>query len=280
MLKLETTTIYLIALASIATVLILSHLFRLAGSLVYRSTLSWFYKLFIHTEVFRRRKSTDSISVLSFCCICVYIGANVALCAVGISSRRALAKRCGTLCLVNLIPLSLGGRLSFLTHALSRVRPWNQSLAHRWIGRVCLLQGACHGILGMLVERATTVQILVGPFSYPLEFPLTNAASQHYSSNSAPFSAADTSTHIRILLKNSSSSWIVPCRSALVPYTDRRSSSYRLSHLYLCALASTADCMALLFCILEHQFTGIVHKARVLRPEQCKVPDDEDNSVY
>lgn len=132
----------------------------------------------------------------------------------------------------------------------------------------------------MLVERATTVQILVGPFSYPLEFPLTNAASQHYSSNSAPFSAADTSTHIRILLKNSSSSWIVPCRSALVPYTDRRSSSYRLSHLYLCALASTADCMALLFCILEHQFTGIVHKARVLRPEQCKVPDDEDNSVY
>jgi hypothetical protein len=276
MLGLETTTIYLITMSSFATILILSHLFRLAGSLVYRSALSWFYKLFMRTEVFHRRKSTDSISVLSFCYICVYIGANVALCAVGISSRRALAKRCGTLCLVNLIPLSLGGRLSFLTHALSRVRPWNQSLAHRWIGRVCLLQGACHGILGMLVGRATTVQILVGP----LESPLTNAASQHYSSNSAPLSAADTSTHIRILLKNPSFSRIVPCRFTLVPYTNRRSSSYRLSYLCLCALASTADCMALLFCISEHRFTGIVHKARVLRPEQCEVPDDEDNSVY
>jgi hypothetical protein len=132
----------------------------------------------------------------------------------------------------------------------------------------------------MLVGRAITVQILVGSFSYPLESLLTNAASQHYSSNSAPFSAADTSTYIRILLKNSSFSRIVSCRSTLVPYTNRRSSSYRLSYLYLCALASTADCMALLFCISEHRFTGIVHKARVLRPEQCEVPDNEDNSVY
>jgi hypothetical protein len=149
-------------MACIATLLIVSHVFRLVGTSVCRSVVSWFRKHLVQAQIYRRRNSTDSLNLLSLGYICIYIGANITLCIVGIKNREALAKRCGMLCLINLIPLSVGGRLSFLAHILTRARPWNLSLAHRWMGRVCLLEGAIHGILSMLVERATVKHILVG----------------------------------------------------------------------------------------------------------------------
>ena len=121
----EVTTIYLVTAASLIAGLILWNVYRLVGSSARRSAQSWLRKLFVYTLVYRRRKGTDSINFISLCYIVIYIGANVSLCVVGISNRSTLAKRCGTLFLANLIPLFLGGRLSFLTDTLTRVRPWN-----------------------------------------------------------------------------------------------------------------------------------------------------------
>lgn len=126
----DLTIIYLVTFASLGAGLALWNIYRFLGVTARRSVRDWLRNLFVHRLLFHRRKSTDSINLLSLSLICVYVGTNVAMCATHITDRNTLAKRCGSLSLINMIPLMMGGRLSFLADRLIRVQPWNQSLAH------------------------------------------------------------------------------------------------------------------------------------------------------
>lgn len=161
----DPTIIYLVTFASLIAGLAVWNVYRFLGVAARRSLRDLLRKLLVHKLLYHRRKSTDSINLLSLGSIFVYVGANAALCTVGMTDRNTLSTRCGSLFLINMIPLMIGGRLSLFADRLASVQPWNQSLAHRWIGRVCLLEGALHGILKMLVRPATVVEITVSSFA-------------------------------------------------------------------------------------------------------------------
>jgi hypothetical protein len=155
------TSIYLVISASISAALIFWKLYRSINYSTCQAIQTWLRKTFLYTLIFRRRRSTDSVNVFSMLYIGLYFGANVTVCALGVVDRTGLAHRSGKLFLINMIPLYLGGRLSFFTDRLMQVQPWHQSLAHRWIGRVCVIQGLLHGILNLFPSSATAVQIMV-----------------------------------------------------------------------------------------------------------------------
>jgi hypothetical protein len=155
------TIIYPVTAVSLFAILVIWKVYRSIRLITRQKALTWVRKLLLDTLVYRRRKSTDSVNLFSLLYTTIYIGSNVVLCALGNNDRNELASRCGTLFLINLVPLFLGGRLSLLTDRMTRVQPWNQSLAHRWIGRVCLLQGVLHGILNMVATQTTLVHIIV-----------------------------------------------------------------------------------------------------------------------
>lgn len=153
--------IYITSLASAVGILLLWRIYRLIDINLRRSISLYVRKRLLYTVVFRRRASSNTINVLSLCNICLLLAANIAACALKINNRSELAKRCGSLFLVNLVPLLLGGQRSILTDHIFHVQSSEQSLLHRWMGRVCVTQGLIHSIINALSASPTTLQIIV-----------------------------------------------------------------------------------------------------------------------
>jgi hypothetical protein len=106
--------IYLISLASAAGALLLWRVYRLLDARTRTKVLLFIRKQLLYQLVYRRRNGSDDVSVLSLFNICLLVGANITACALKIQDRGELARRCGRLFLVNMIPLFLGGKRSLL----------------------------------------------------------------------------------------------------------------------------------------------------------------------
>jgi hypothetical protein len=154
--------IYSISLASAAGLLVLWHVYRLLNVPTRRRILLYSRKKLMYTLIYRRTTGSDNVNALSLLNICLLIAANITACALGITSRAELARRCGSLFLVNMIPLFLGGRRSILADRALHLQSSEQSLLHRWMGRVCVIQGLLHGIVSATLNSPTLVETLVG----------------------------------------------------------------------------------------------------------------------
>jgi hypothetical protein len=161
--------IYTIALASSFGLLILWKLLSLVEISTRQLILSYLRKRFLYTLVYHRRAGTDDINVASTINIIVLIAANITACIYRLPDRAELAKRCGALFLLNATPLLLGGRMSLLIDKTMILKPNQQSLLHRWMGRVCVLQGLIHGGISAassssttLLQKAVSVRPIIG----------------------------------------------------------------------------------------------------------------------
>lgn len=93
-----------------------------------------------------------------------------AYCAfMGTPSREQLIKRLGKLCLINMTPLFLGGRTSYLVDKGLGVGLSNYYFMHRWVGRVCLIHGLSHRVLRAIdnMSRVGGVEIAVSKHRNP-----------------------------------------------------------------------------------------------------------------
>jgi predicted ferric reductase len=149
--------IYTIALASLFGLLLLWKLLSLVEISTRQLILSYLRKRFLYTLVYHRRAGTDDINVASTINIIVLVAANMTACIYGLPDRIELARRCGALFLLNATPLLLGGRTSFLIDRIMILKPNQQSLLHRWMGRVCVLQGLIHGGISAASSSPTTL---------------------------------------------------------------------------------------------------------------------------
>jgi hypothetical protein len=158
----DTPLIYLTSLAAAFGILLLWKVYRIVPIRIRRASMLYARKKLFYTMIYRRRSSSDNINVLSLCNICLLVAGNITACALKISDRKELAKRCGSLFLVNLVPLMLGGQRSILTNYISHLHSSEQSLLHRWMGRVCVVQGLIHAVINAMSSVPTQIQILVG----------------------------------------------------------------------------------------------------------------------
>jgi hypothetical protein len=153
--------IYLASLAAAFGLLLSWKVYRLIDIATQRTIIQYARKRLLYTLIYRRRASSDDINALSLFNICFLLAANVTACGLKINKRTELAKRCGSLFLVNIIPLLLGGQRSFLTDRLLPVQSSEQSLLHRWMGRICVVQGLVHSVVNATSSSPATLQILV-----------------------------------------------------------------------------------------------------------------------
>ncbi|ENI01104.1 hypothetical protein COCC4DRAFT_148871 [Bipolaris maydis ATCC 48331] len=158
----QISLVYAVALASAFGLLLIWKALRFLKTPARRRLCSLLRKRLIYTTFYRRRIGSDNVSILTFLKILIYFVANIAACALDVGNREELANRCGSLFIINLVPLLLGGRTSLLGDRLIRLHPSQSSLIHRWVGRVCITEGLIHGILhAMLDPRLTIVQSLL-----------------------------------------------------------------------------------------------------------------------
>jgi hypothetical protein len=159
----QVVSIYLLSFVSAAAALALWKAVQLVNAPTRRIIIGFVRRKLFYTLVLRRRSSTSEISVFAFINISLLAAANIVACTLGLTNRAALAKRCGTLFLINAVPLFLGGRTSLLVDQIFRLPLSDYHLFHRWIGRICILEGLIHGVINAtrLSASLSAIEILV-----------------------------------------------------------------------------------------------------------------------
>ncbi|KAF2439148.1 hypothetical protein P171DRAFT_132259 [Karstenula rhodostoma CBS 690.94] len=154
--NMQLLTIYILCLAS-----------TIAASCIWRSwrlldnptIWSFLRRQFLYTLLCRRLRTSSDINVLAGINLLVFGAANITACTLWIQNPAELGKRCGTLFIVNVIPLYLGGRTNFLIDKVFRLQLNEYSLLHRWLGRVCVMQGLLHGVLSGTMSSLSVAEI-------------------------------------------------------------------------------------------------------------------------
>ncbi|KAF2727578.1 hypothetical protein EJ04DRAFT_594415 [Polyplosphaeria fusca] len=155
------TLIYLISTTSAVGLYLLWKLSQLISPTTRWKILFFLRKRLLYSLVLRRRKGTSEITVSSFLGVAVIVAANVTASTIKLRDRTEFAKRCGTLFLINLVPLYLGGRSSIIVDRILRVPCSQYLLLHKWLGRICVIQGIVHGISSATATTFTVVEILL-----------------------------------------------------------------------------------------------------------------------
>lgn len=159
--EMELVQTYLYTVLLCFSAVVMWRVFRLIDLVTRQNCLSWLRKILIYTLVYQRREDTHNVSVLSFCNILLFLAGNITSCMLQLRNRTELSSRCGTLFIVNSALLFLGGKSSLLADRVLRLHPNDVSLFHRWVGRVCVIQGLVHGTINVLRSSPSFLQAIV-----------------------------------------------------------------------------------------------------------------------
>jgi len=145
----EVILMYTVALGALFGASALWQISRLLADRAGEVCVAFTRKWLSYTLVTTRRGGSSGLSVGAGILITSYVVANVACSAVGVSTRAQLARRLGTLFVVNAVPLYLGGRTNLVLDRVLRYGTTDYGLMHRWVGRVCVVEGIVHGVASM-----------------------------------------------------------------------------------------------------------------------------------
>ena len=153
-------TIFLISLGATFGAFTLWKLLQRIDAPTRKLIFSFLHKRLNYTLVIKRQKGSSDVSVLAAILILLYVTANIVVCTLRISGRAELAKRCGSLFVINMVSLYLGGRTSLISDKV-HLNLSQYGLLHRWVGRVCVIQGLIHSFINFSVVPSSTWEILV-----------------------------------------------------------------------------------------------------------------------
>lgn len=170
--------IYGLVLASVFAVLIGWHLaaeISRARALLFGTTR--LRKLVLQTLIFTRQPGAEDVSIGTAIAVLIWIGFNVAACALNIASKQQLASRLSAIAILNAVPLMTGGRSSLLASNVLGLSPPRQSAVHRWLGRICLVEAAAHACIRLSLQgwAFTATNIIVTRTSSYRLWPCANS---------------------------------------------------------------------------------------------------------
>jgi uncharacterized protein involved in response to NO len=117
---------------------------------IYTFVIFRLLKWFTYPLLIQRRKYWDGVSCLHAMLLFAFVGVNVAFTTViEIHNSQDIMVRSGKIATLNMIPLFLGSRTSFLANRLG-VSLQTYYLVHHWIGRVAIIQGLLHATLTII----------------------------------------------------------------------------------------------------------------------------------
>ena len=156
--------IYAIAYISVLAFVISWRLYRFLMARARDHVFSVLSKWLVYTVILRRVNGSSDITVaMAFAILCMLVG-NVVSTVIAVTSQADLSIRLARLCLTNLVVLFFGGRTNFIADKILRLSHNDYYLVHRWIGRICVLEGLIHGVLSALQRRKPlrAIDITVG----------------------------------------------------------------------------------------------------------------------
>lgn len=145
----QVSLVYLIAFCAAVACALLFSLYQVLDPSTRRFVFAWLRKKIVYRLIYRRRKGTSSFTMLSVLGLSALVGVNVTACVLEVSDTHALAVRCAKLVLVNALPLFLGGRTSLFADRVLRLPLNHYQFLHRWVGRICVIQGVIHGLINV-----------------------------------------------------------------------------------------------------------------------------------
>ena len=99
-----------------------------------------------------RWQGTTNFTRLDGLILSIYLTLNVVCTVYRIHSTEQLNQRSKTLFMINLVPLYVGGRTNFIADKVFKLRRTHLEIVHRWVGRVCAVQGYIHSVIALGLE--------------------------------------------------------------------------------------------------------------------------------
>jgi len=143
---------YAIPIAILALLVLVRWIFPSFTNAVY-STIRVVLLKYGAYRLFRNRDYCGSVNYFQLAMFILYIIANV----VGMSTVSCIPDamvRAGKMAIVNMVPLFLGGRTSFVANWLG-ISLQSYYLCHHWIGRIVLLESLIHLVLALVIKPPT-----------------------------------------------------------------------------------------------------------------------------
>lgn len=155
--------IYTISFVSAVVVLFVCNAWRLIDRPTRKAIVLFIRKRLLYALLVRRLRTSSDISLFAGLNLLLFGAANVTACTLWVQSRAEIAKRCGRLFIINVVPLYLGGRTSFVADRVFRLQLNEYFLLHRWMGRICVIQGLVHGVLNATTSPSSILETVVRP---------------------------------------------------------------------------------------------------------------------
>ena len=160
----ELTVIYSLLIGALTIFLVIWRICQVVGRQIYLRCKSQIKKrLYYYVVVARRQGSSDTTLEYSIYLL-LFVIANIVACTYKLSRLDELSQRCARLFMFNLVLLYVVCNNGIVTDKLLNIEIANAGFLHRWIGRVCALEGIVHAIC-VLVNKVepSMMEISVRP---------------------------------------------------------------------------------------------------------------------
>ena len=158
--SMEITVVYVLTLGAIFGALVLYQTLKIINRQVQNLCIPFILKHISYPLVLVRRRGTSNMSRLHLIYLTIYITANVLCSAIGVSNWASFGERVGHLAMVNIIPLCVGGRTNLIAN-LFHLPLSEYGLMHRWIGRVCVMEGITYGVVTLTQPHTSATKYKV-----------------------------------------------------------------------------------------------------------------------
>ncbi|KAI9777795.1 MAG: hypothetical protein M1839_008590 [Geoglossum umbratile] len=140
----QLTVAYAISVAAVVGAFTLYRVGTVIARVVRMLRTVFILKHLCYPVLWRRRSGSTDMTRLQGILTALFIAANILCSLIGVRNVSDLNRRSGILSLINMMPMFLGGRTNLFADLLG-LRLDHYGTLHRWIGRVCVLQGILHG---------------------------------------------------------------------------------------------------------------------------------------
>lgn len=152
-LAMEITQWYAISFGALIALCIIYRLLRTALSTIHDLGAYFILSHLIYPQIPKILRGEGTITRFQSLLVLSYLSGNVICLVFGIKNITQLGARSGLMSLVNLIPLCAGGRMNVVADFCG-LSYENYSRAHRWIGRVAVVQGLTHAIISLVEVKS------------------------------------------------------------------------------------------------------------------------------
>ena len=141
---------------------------------------AWIRKRFIYTTVVQRRRGTQDVCIITALLITIYVAANLFCLTFENRGPTELAGRASFLFAINALLMYLGVHLSTVLDKLLGLSLRHKSVAHRWIGRICVLHATVHGVSQIAFVRRSSMSSSMIIVSVPTQATLSKIIRSPY----------------------------------------------------------------------------------------------------